>query len=475
MTIFNVSLIESLFNGGQYERVLELIEEEKSKTITSIYLTELHYFEMRVFERLGDWKKAWDIYLQSEKTVKDQIDNDYRLKLILLVSKTYLLWRIGKLEEGIIEVKKNMSFINKLDEKQDIDKDFSNEKWLGLYFIIISNFYLLNGELNTAWELNEKCLLYYTKINYELYIGKVLTNFGEIHLLRGEIKDSLEKYQNAVELSIKNNDPITTIESYYNLGQINYLLRKNNSALDYYQISLRLAEELQNYFYQAKINYKLMMFYYDNSEKDKVIEIVEKLSILSEQSNRNKFIDQLLMIGIALKHLSTETLKDDVQAQELLVKIYSNPVIDFDSYFSVMILLTEIFLLEYKIFNNSSILDDIDKLLQRMFNLATKNNSTRLIIETRLLQAKIDTIAGKNLEKVKKLFQQAEFNAREKNLNILLEKIQKEYQVFQNQINKWNQMIERNAPGNERLDYADIKSYIQELKRSISFEKIGSK
>ena len=131
-----------------------------------------------------------------------------------------------------------------------------------------------------------------------------------------------------------------------------------------------------------------------------------------------------------------------------------------------MILLTEISLLEYQIYNNQTILDDLTSLITHMFEQASKNNSTRLIIESRLLQAKIEIISG-NLDRGEKLFVQAQFNAREKNLKLLTTEINREYENFKKQVNKWKLMIDTNASVSERLEFSEISSYIKELKTKI--------
>ena len=473
MSQYIVPDIETSFNEGNYERVFELLQIEKSKSspVTPISLAELYYFECRTYERIGKWKKAWEIYLESNEKLCNNINCDPRVKLIILATKTYLLWRLSKLDEGILVIEENKKFLIEIESKiEDLKDNFAIENWLGLYYIIISNFYLQLGILNIAWDLNEKSYKFYSKINYELYIGKIMANFGEIHLLRGEINQSLEKYQKSVELSTKTNDPITSIEGFFNIGQIYYFLSNTETALEYYQKAIKISESLNNYYYEARINYQVLILYYNLSENEKVHEIVNKLKKLNELAPDNKYIDQLTIIAMAVDLLLNESFKNIVKAQELLTTIYEGPVINFELYFFVMVLLTEIRLLEYKIFDNKTILDEINDLIDRMFSLATKNESTRLIIESIVLQAKIEIISG-NLENADTLFNQAKLKAIEKNLNILLEKIKKEHQLFKQQAKKWKKMLNENATSHERLQYAELKSYIQELKKEINLDK----
>ncbi len=466
---YSISPIESAFNSGNYSQVLELIESYSQKNISLISRLELTYFKCRTYERLGKWELAWNLYYETEMNSKGTGNQDPNVKLILLVTKCYLLWRTGKLAEGIDEQTKNFDFINYIEQNHknlENNEDFNFENWLGLFFIIMFNFYINTGELDSAWEMNVKSYQYYLSINYELYIGKILANFGEIHLVRGELNQALDQYEKSVELSRKNNDPITTIESLLNLGHINYLLEKNELALTYYEESMKIAQSLHNLLYLAKINYKMIIFYYNLGEKDEIQTILTMLEKLRKDSNQNRYIEQIVDIGTALNHLLSDSLKDTVIAQNILLKIYKGPVIDFDSYFFVMILLTEVTLLEFQIYTSKSILEELTALISDMLNLATKNNSTRLIIETRLLQAKIEIITG-NLDRGEKLFVQAQFNAKEKQLNLLLSKINKEYDLFKQQITKWKNLIDSNASIAERLEFSEINSYIKELRTKV--------
>lgn len=471
MNSYSISPIELAFNTGEFAQVLNLIESYKKSNndIQLVTMLELTYFECRTFERIGKWEQAWNLYQEAEISNRIYIKKDIKVTLLLLVTKLYLLWRTTKLKDGIDEHEKYEHFIHNVElnyQKYSNENSFNFENWLGLYFIIMFNFYVNTGELEQAWKMNSKSLSYYSKINYELYISKIYANFGEIHLMRGEIDESLAQYKKAVELSQKNNDPITTIESLLNLGQIYYLLDEIDKAFDYYKESLTIAQSIKNYLYIVKINYKMMVIYYNLAKITEVELILNKLEELDNLSNQNILINEYVKIGTALHHLLSGSLKDTVLAQKILIEIYNKPVIDFESYFFVMILLTEISLLEYQIYTSNTILNELNSLLSNMFNLASKNNATRLIIETRLLQAKIEIISG-NLERGEKLFIQAQFNAKEKKLNLLENKIYNKYEQFKQQLKKWKILIANNASITERLEFAEIHSYIKELRTKV--------
>ena len=153
--------IEDLFNHGEFQKVLQIIDSIKNNNhekIQEIYSSELLYFECRTYERLGEWQKAWDTFYEFSKIKSEIAEKDNRIKLILLVTENYLLWRLGYLVEGIKSVNLHQDFISNIEESYDQNNQdgFNYNYWLGLYFIIISNFYLNHGDLDESLSLNEK-------------------------------------------------------------------------------------------------------------------------------------------------------------------------------------------------------------------------------------------------------------------------------------------------------------------------------
>jgi tetratricopeptide (TPR) repeat protein len=467
MKPLKINSVESNFNNGEFQLVISEIKKIKSQKLTLdlVFLLELNYFESRTFERLAKWDIAWKIFLNSKKAFESDVEKSDSAKLILLVHEQYLNWRIGKIKEGTRIVEDNKNFLANLESMQEMKHNtFEFDKWLGLYYIIITNFYLNIGELDTAWNFNNKSYQFFEKIQYTLYIAKNLTNQGEIFRLKGDLSSSLEKYLTAYEISKLLNDKITNVDALYNIGNINYLMGNSEEAKLFYLLSKEIAESVQNYVFQAKINYKLIVMFYNERNLGELEKYLHYLNNLNELSQKNDYIQLLTNIGTALKHYLIGTMRENLQAQELLKKIYNQPVIDFESHFFVIILLTEILLLEYKIFNNVDILEDIDKITKNAFELTRTKGSMILLVEVQLLQAKIYIISGR-LEEAEELLLETQETAKKLKFNLILKKIVKEYSHFKEQLDKWKELIETNASGSKRLELAEINSYLQELRK----------
>lgn len=470
MDSYVISPIEDNFNKGKFQAVINLIKSLREKSLNSLptsNILELNYFESRTLERLSNLPKAWENFLKSEKFFLESKNSDLCCKLIITCHKAYLTWKLGKLEEGLNDILINEDFIKEVVQtyknrkKQD---DFEYEKWLGLYHIIISNYYMVLGDLKKAWEMNEASIYYYTLINYRLYIGKIISNFAEIYRLRGEPELALEKFFEADKISQEIDDPYSHLLALYNIGETYYLLDNIDEARHYFLESRKIAEIINNYVYQAYSHYKLLVINYNEKNLLEVEKSLYVLNFLLIKGNRNPFIENLTNIGKALQLLLLGSFKNTVLAQEILNMINSEPILDFESNIFVILLLAEINLLEYEVYNNPVVLKDINENLKNLLKFAEKNNISNLLIEMYILEAKIDILEG-NFGKVEKLLIKAITIAKEKHLNLLMKKAETELANFNNQITKWKTLIETNASSIELLELADLVTYINELKR----------
>lgn len=461
MSSYSINPLEQAFNQGHYQDVLHQIDELKDNDVPDIHSKlKLYYFESRTYERLGKWETAWNIYLEAENIVTSYSQKDKLANLILLVTKLYLLWRLGSQDEAKETINSKKDFISQLENELLVNDANNYEYWLGLYFIIQFNIYLNLGNLEKALLVNEKSLTYFRHINYEFYLSKVMINFGLIHRLKGELQTALESFTDGSVLAEKNNDPITLIEGLYETGISNYLLGEFDEAIKYLTESLTIAISINNLSSQAKIYFKLITLYYSKELKIETSKYVDLLNKISQSSIKNNYTKQLAIIGSSLSELLTGTMKGYVTAQDKLKEVLNDPVVDFDIQIFCNILLTEIYLVEYQTFYNNSTLEEIERVLGNLFTLANKNNSIIISIESRLLQARIQYIAG-NFDKAENIFNQTEKIATENNLNLLKTKIVSEHKKFVDSINQ----MKKNLNKRSENDVTSIRNYIQELKK----------
>ena len=470
MNTLQISPIEDNFNKGNFQKVLELIDSIKNDRENKFSITELvelNYFESRSYERLNDLQKAWECYFSSEEELKKQ-EKTKLAELILMCHKAYF-WKMGKAEEVMLDIATNEEFISIISKTykglQENNNNYKFEKWLGLYYLLVSVFYIITGDLLKAKENNKQSLYYYKMCNYKLYIGKNIQNAAVLFQYEGELELALDKYFEAYQIAEEINDPYTIVVNLYNIGEIYNELNQIPQAIKYYKECNWKAQELQNPVFQASSYLNLLTTYYEEKNESEVQKLLSELNKLVDESKKNPKIQYIAKLAKAYSLLLTGNFANTVKAQDILKKLnYNDEILDFTWKININFLLIEISLLEYQMFANSNVLTDVKTYLKNLFSYANENNNPLLQTETFIVEAKIE-ILSKNFEKADILLNKAREIVQDKHFHLHEKKIDLEYEKLSKEINKWKVILNSNTEHAKHLELNELMTYINDLKR----------
>ena len=105
----------------------------------------------------------------------------------------------------------------------------------------------------------------------------------------------------------------------------------------------------------------------------------------------------------------------------------------------------------------------LDKMGIRSLGGPDRRTSPIFLNESELKWARFEIIEG-NLQTASSLFERARKTAEEKGLGLLVDKVLVEKRQLEEELDKWQELIQRNAPLKERLEQARLEKYMKQAK-----------
>jgi tetratricopeptide (TPR) repeat protein len=300
------------------------------------------------------------------------------------------------------------------------------------------------------------------------YVAKNLNNIGEIYRFKGDLNNSLQYYESSFEQFEILGNKQDLAHSYHNHGLIyqakgNYHLAKEN--LD--KALALINEAVDNDIDRADTTFNLISVLLDLNLLDEAQSHLKILKRLAMNNKQNRVISHRASIANALILKKTQNPANLAKSKEILIKVVEEETSYHELTITALIHLCDILSLEISETDNYETLSRIDKYITRLQNIAVEYHSHLLLVEIYILQSRFAIINGK-LQRSLNLLEKANSIARLNNLDSLIHKLEKEIQNFEEEKEKWVALIQRNAPLEERLEYARIVEYVNGAKKIIA-------
>ncbi|MFX1242642.1 MAG: tetratricopeptide repeat protein [Promethearchaeota archaeon] len=382
---------------------LELHESQKK----ALDLAFLYYEVADMYIYKGELNKALD-YANKSLSIREELGNQ-----IGIVSSLYLI--------GLIHFQKG-----DFDQSLRIVKGFVN-----------------NQEISIAIKLRIYHLL------------------GAIYKQKGEVDRSLKYYNKAAKLAKKEGYMEDFIESTMSIGSTYRMKGEIDEALKYLQLSMETAEKYNSPYGVSSSLFYLILTNLDNKSQEQAELNLVKLEHFTNQSN-SKVFDQVYMVAKALVLKSSGRIRNRTEAELLLKQITEDKIATPHLYLSALVSLSEIFLEELEMTNNSEVLEELNPLISRISKIAEKQNAYLWLAEIKLLQGKLALIQAK-IKDAEELLTQAQQIAELHGLNLLSIKISNEHDNLLDQLNFWKNLEKEKIPMSERIKLASVDGVIDRM------------
>lgn len=425
--LFYSSIIFTYLQNGLKKSALESLQKGIDIATQNNFAFNFYVIDSdldRYLRTQGLYEQILPNLLKTKEFFDKQKNPTYECFFIARLVGEYL-FSGANLPGAKLQLESGLAKLNLLPENKEVSYNIKS-----LLFTFQGIYYFYIGQYKQAIESGQEVKKYAEKLYDEFTITNVLANalgnMGEAYFKMGEFTLSL-KYQNdAYTLRKIHSDPFDIAESLYQLIQLHLKLQNN--------------DQVDNYL-------------------DKFNDFMGKLKGLNIPFLFN--IESQYKISLARKLIQNKNFKTSLQAQELLNEsLLLRPKIELR--YDALILLIDITLHEYRAFENQETFETIKNLINVLGKLTERNPSIELQIHSLILEGKLVLISG-NFTEFEDLLLKAQKLASTYNLEALENIIRHEYESFQKELGKWEELIDTNSSINSRLDMSKMESYVKDV------------
>jgi len=369
-----------------------------------------------------------------------------KVKLYSLKGMTYSLK--GDLEEAIVYHKKSLELGARLGDKKT------------LVFSLMCNarHYFLAGDLDQALAYSRRCLVLsrsYRKRDVFLIINQL----GLIYARKGELGSALKYYEQSLAIAEDLNNKAYIMVVLNNASMVYLEKGELKQALMYLERNLEIAEDIGGDPSYALDNLFIISIKMGAPEQAQLY--LNQLQEINEKMG-GKSIDVCCRVNEAILLKTSARTLNRAKAEELLRGIVDEDVIMMVLTIRAFIHLCDLLFTEFRMIKDVEVLDDVQTLVTRLFEIAEKQHSYSLMAEANLLRAKIELLSL-NLKEARRFLTQAQRLADEHGLHLLARKISGEHDKLLDELNTWEKLKREGIPLAERIKLSGINEQMESM------------
>ncbi|MFX0021017.1 MAG: tetratricopeptide repeat protein [Candidatus Hermodarchaeota archaeon] len=284
--------------------------------------------------------------------------------------------------------------------------------WIAMCHLFFGAIYGQIGEFERALEYNEKSLAIFKELKNNFFIAMVLNNSAVAYENLGKFDLAIESMEES--LIIWEEDPIN-IETPI-AGLVKIALRKGDE-----KFAQKYFQRLENMYTKKESSNIERVYYY-----------VKALTL-----KRSSRIRDRAEVEKLFKHI----IKTERLHHRLIIDSYIN--------------LCDLLLTEFRINNNSEVLDEINSYIAQLLTIAEKSHSYLVFCETFILQAKLALLKF-DIKVARRFLTQAQKIAETYGIRRLAMKISYEHDKLLKDLHKWEVLNESKASLSDRIELAQL-------------------
>ena len=389
-------------------------------------------------------------YYERSLAIRRELKSSHEIGVILNnLGNVYVMK--GDLESALDYHKQALQMREELDNKPDLATSLTN----------VGSVYQTRGNLNQALEYYHRALDIYEDIDVKQGMALILNNLGSAYQIRGDLDQSLDYHQRSLELRRKLGNNQDIAQSLLNIGDIHRVKGEANQALDTYQQSVQLYKQSGNESYTATGFYLIAVVATEDNQLELADDALRSLKELNERAS-NRVIDQRYRVAKAIRLKASKSAREKLEAQGILAEMVQEEVGEHTLTVSAMIHLCDLLLFELKMTGEEELFERARDIAQQIQDIAKSQSSHSLLIEAYVLQSKF-SLVEQDIEKARILLAQAHIMTQEKGLYRLARKVAHERDLLQEQLERWQKIVEQNPTRMEMIDLAQLDGYLERM------------
>ncbi|MFX1349016.1 MAG: tetratricopeptide repeat protein [Promethearchaeota archaeon] len=406
---------------------------------------------------LREPNKGIKLVQQAENLLKTYPkDNSPRYNMVkALIAQNkgyYYVWSYKDINRGLKFLEENLLLRKQFGSKVEIAMGF-----FGVGSVLSG----YKGELDRAIEYLKQGLTFANESGNKWPIIMILNALGYSYYLKGELDHAIEYFQNGLEVAREINNNSLIMHTLMDIGNIYIEKGEFGLVFDYLEQSLAICEEFGGHLDKFSLLSMYFQLYIAKGDLEQAQKYFQRLEHLNKQIN-NRVSNLSCLFNNALLLKASHRFRNKIEAEEILKQILEEENLPIDNEVYTLIQLCDLFFTELRVTNEPEILEEIKPVITRLIEVAEKSNSSWILCETYLLQAKI-TLLELDLKKAQRFLTQAQQIAQRYGLNQLTMKINYENDELIKKLDLWKDLKRREAPMNERLGLARLDDQIEEI------------
>lgn len=496
---FEFQKIEKMYEDGNFKGIISHIN-----TIETIYQNgdlpnylKLIVMKGSAFNKLG-------FFIPSQDTLEKATDLTYVLKDLLTLMKIKTiqvdnLFRQGLLEDALSEIEKSFTVLHSLPNIES--KEYALKK--SKLFNTKAGIFWQQGKISEAIELVKECMKILQKYGFKSDLAKNQANLGILYTCQGNMQEGLNNFNKALKMANELENPPHISRIHNNIGWLYRQIGELDSALMEFQKAIEIAHQIGNKYRIASLLNNIGAVYWQKGDPEMALEYLEEsfelniihgnefdistvllnlIEILVEinrkeeankyftrfknicESTKNPRVRQRFLLSKGLILKGSARARDHFKAQEIFDQLIKDNVLEHEKILSVMLNLCDLYIEELKIEENLEIIEDIQKIVDKLLDKAKQQHSHYIEAETRFLQAKLELIQL-NPENSRRFLVMAQKTAQSHGLIRLALNISNFHDSLLEEELVWRNLKEEKAPLSKRLQKVNLGEHVDRILR----------
>jgi tetratricopeptide (TPR) repeat protein len=345
-------------------------------------------------------------------------------------------------------------------------REYDHRRWMLFILFNSAHLYLLKGDFKRSERAYKEYLWWAERAGGELHIAIGSGNLGEIYRARGDFDQALKNYERSMRCSKRMGRTKGYLTQLANIGLVQYARGNLDEALTMLEESLTLAEEQQKagLLGGGIIPSNLLFIISILIDKGMNIEAQERLERIREirDEKRTDNIEQIYRMAKALVLKSSMLPRDMLKAKECLTEVVDSSLFDHEISILALLHLTKLLVNELQMTGDPDVLSHLEARLTRLFDIASEQGSTLLLIETQILQSKV-ALLNLETDRANQLLVQTQYLAEERGFEEISKRIGVEHDVLLNEVSIWERLGSDKPQIAKRAEKIRISEQIGEM------------
>lgn len=462
---------ELFFQQGLCENVIKLAQQtyEESLDLGNNFLSADALLIMaNAFIYLYELEKAADIIKQGEGIIKKlsrKLPKEYQQReASMAYTKGRFYERNLDFDLALEHLEHSLALREKFGTKQEVAESLLLLGYvLGVY----------KGELDRALECVKQGMVLVKENNNKYHNAWGLNIMAAIYSFKGELDRSIILYEQSLVLFKELNSKTRMTHVLNNIGEAYRKKGELDRALECLEQCLALNNEVGILKSSALFHDLLIQILIDKGDMKRAQQALHDLEQMNNEL-KDKRINLMYLFDKALMLKTSPRARNRVKAKEILKQILDFENLSFEDSIRTLLNLCDILLNELHKSSNLELLDEIQSYITQILDIAKTQQWYWLLVESYLLQSKLDLIKF-DLKRAQETLAQAKEIAEKYNMNQLVERIAIEQKELFTQSNKLRKLKDSNKTIVELSNLNPMREQIQYmLKKRQILKKLNS-